>query len=140
MITFARHCTTTYLLNWYSTHINGYHKFSLFQGMPQKQQYHLPTSGQKVLGAPKIRYGTVFCGVELQYHFKRSNSLPALNNIPQCTIICSILLYNASQYFTGDECKHLSYKSVFHYSVILGMIIFFYVCCMHFAWLVHFRP
>jgi hypothetical protein len=32
--------------------------------MSQKQQYHAPASGQKVFGATKIPYGTVFCGVD----------------------------------------------------------------------------
>jgi hypothetical protein len=36
--------------------------------MSQKQQYRAPTSGQKGFGAPKIRYGTVLCGLDLQYH------------------------------------------------------------------------
>ena len=98
--------TTTYQLNLYSTLTNGWHKCSLLQGTPQKMlmsqkhhHYHATTSSQNVFATQKIRYGTVFCGVEL-HHSIYSNYLPAHNISPQCNIMYCVLEYNASQCFT----------------------------------------
>jgi hypothetical protein len=64
--------------------------------MSQKQQYHAPTSGQNVFGAPKTHYSIVFCGVEIHYHLKYIHYFPAHNILPQCTIIYRMLQQNVS--------------------------------------------
>ena len=64
----------------------------ILQGTPQnmlisqKQQYQAPTSVQKVFGARKIQYGTVFCGVELQCHSKYSNFPTMFHNLQNAAV------------------------------------------------------
>jgi hypothetical protein len=54
--------------------------------MSPQQQYHSYTSFQKVFGAPKMQYGTVFCEMVLQYHSEYSNYFPTHQMFPQFTI------------------------------------------------------
>lgn len=66
-------------------HIGGHNNYSILQGAPQnmlmsqKLQNHASISCQNVFGTPNIQYGTVFCGVELQYP-SRYNTFPTMHN------------------------------------------------------------